>query len=47
MFFDMALGQVEPGDFGLQEQFPVGLYPLRGIDLLPIVRDLEKFSGIG
>ena len=47
MCFDMALGQLELGDFELQAQFPVGLYLLRGINLFPIVRKLEKFSGFG
>ena len=47
MFFDLALGRAKAGDFDVKARFPEDLYWIRGIDVLPVMRNLEFLPEIG
>ena len=47
MFFDVALGRAKAGDYEVKGEFPEDLYWMRGIDVLPVMRDLKVFPEPG
>jgi carbamoyl-phosphate synthase large subunit len=47
MFFDVALGRAQPGDFDVQARASDDSYWLRGIDVSPVCRRFEGFPKAG
>jgi len=47
MFFEVALGRAQPGDFDVRAQASDGSYWLRGIDVSPVFRRFERLPEPG
>jgi carbamoyl-phosphate synthase large subunit len=47
MFFEVALGKAQPGDFDIQAGVPDDSYWLRGLDVFPVLRRFKAFPKAG